>query len=276
MSAFTLLVAFLISIPSILYAQARPPAPPANTLAAPNRPGWSVDSRSACWVWNQTPKPSEVIAWSGSCGPDGRASGRGTVQWLHDGIVAQYVGEMREGKRNGKGVFTSANGDRYDGEWQDDKRNGKGVAISPKGDRYEGEWRNGTSNGKGVRIWPDGDRYEGEYREGHESGKGVYTFANGDRYEGEWHDGMHNGKGIYTWASGARYEGEWRSSKRHGRGVHTYANGDRYEGEWRDDRPNGSGDAVIQGVHHLGKWVDGCFKDGDRRGSAERPLSECP
>jgi len=106
------------------------------------------------------------------------------VQWLHDGIVAQYVGEMREGKRNGKGVFTSANGDRYDGEWQDDKRNGKGVAISPKGDHYEGEWR--------------------------------------------------------------------------------------------DDRPHGSGDAVIQGVHHLGKWVDGCFKDGDRRGSAERPLSECP
>jgi hypothetical protein len=275
-SAFILLVTLLISMPGLLYAQARPPAPPPDTRAAPNRPGWSVDSRTGCWIWNQNSKPSEVIAWSGSCSPDGRASGRGAVQWLNDGILAQYVGDMSGGKRNGKGVFTSANGERYDGEWRDDKRNGRGVATSPKGDRYEGEWRDGTSNGKGVRSWPDGDRYEGEYHDGHEHGTGVYTFANGDRYEGEWREGMQHGQGVYTWASGARYEGEWRGNKRNGTGVHTYANGDRYEGEWRDDRPHGFGHAVIGGVHNVGNWVDGCFKNGDRRGTMERPLSECP
>ena len=115
MSAFILLVTLLISMPGLLYAQARPPAPPPDTRAAPNRPGWSVDSRTGCWIWNQNSKPSEVIAWSGSCSPDGRASGRGAVQWLNDGILAQYVGDMSGGKRNGKGVFTSANGERYDG-----------------------------------------------------------------------------------------------------------------------------------------------------------------
>jgi len=26
----------------------------------------------------------------------------------------------------------------------------------------------------------------------------------------------------------------------------------------------------------VGKWVEGCFKDGDRRASMERPLSDCP
>jgi hypothetical protein len=81
---------------------------------------------------------------------------------------------------------------------------------------------------------------------------------------------------VYTWASGARYEGEWRGNKRTGRGVHTYANGDRYEGEWRDDRPHGSGDAVLRGLHYVGKWAEGCFKDGDRRAAMERPLADCP
>lgn len=39
---------------------------------------------------------------------------------------AIYKGELKEKKREGRGVIIYNNGRRYEGEWQDDKRNGKG------------------------------------------------------------------------------------------------------------------------------------------------------
>ena len=48
---------------------------------------------------------------------------------LADG--GRFVGEFRNGKRNGQGTFTFANGDRYVGEFRDDKRNGQGSLFGP-------------------------------------------------------------------------------------------------------------------------------------------------
>ena len=45
----------------------------------------------------------------------------GTYDWA-DGN--KYVGEYRNGKRNGQGTYTYASGDKYVGEWRDAKRNG--------------------------------------------------------------------------------------------------------------------------------------------------------
>src|SRR3989442_563204 len=63
----------------------RPPAPPQDMLASPENPGWSVDERTGCWLWNGSPKPDEKVVWSGSCGSDGRATGSGVAEWSHDG-----------------------------------------------------------------------------------------------------------------------------------------------------------------------------------------------
>jgi hypothetical protein len=54
---------------------------------------------------------------------------------------------MRDGKKNGHGVNTWANGDRSDGKYRDDKENGDGVYTRADGSRYDGEWRDGEKNG---------------------------------------------------------------------------------------------------------------------------------
>ena len=39
----------------------------------------------------------------------------------------KYVGEYKDGKRNGKGTFTWTNGDKYVGDWKYDNFNGQGI-----------------------------------------------------------------------------------------------------------------------------------------------------
>ena len=38
-----------------------------------------------------------------------------------------YIGEYKDGKRNGQGTFTYPCGFNYVGEWQNGKRNGQGT-----------------------------------------------------------------------------------------------------------------------------------------------------
>ena len=51
----------------------------------------------------------------------------------------------------GKGTFTGTNGNKFEyiGELKDGKPNGKGKAIWPNGDAYEGEWKDGKMHGRG-------------------------------------------------------------------------------------------------------------------------------
>ena len=46
-----------------------------------------------------------------------------------------YVGEFRDGKRNGQGTYTWVSGDKYVGEWKDDKRHGQGTTIFANGQK---------------------------------------------------------------------------------------------------------------------------------------------
>jgi hypothetical protein len=187
----TPILATLVLVATTLAArgQTRPASPPEDLRAAPGRPGWSVDARSGCWLWNARPRPDEVVRWGGVCGPDGRAGGRGVAEWSSAGKVARYEGDYRDGKRDGRGVQTLVNGDRYEGEFRDDKLHGHGVYTFADGTRYEGEFRDDNFNGRGVLTGANGDRYEGEFRDDRANGRGIYTLAGGDRYDGDWRDG---------------------------------------------------------------------------------------
>jgi hypothetical protein len=54
----------------------------------------------------------------------------------------KYVGEYKDGKRNGQGTYTYPDGRKYVGEYKDGKRNGQGTYTFPSGDKYVGEWKN--------------------------------------------------------------------------------------------------------------------------------------
>lgn len=166
-------------------ADGRPPAPPGGQLAAPGKAGWVVDTRSGCWLWNGGPPQDIAVSWSGGCGPDGPASGKGVVEWTFDGgKVSRFEGEMKLGRATGRGTFTWPNGSRYDGDWKDGMRTGEGTIVWFRGDQYEGGWLNGNR-----------------------SGQGTYTFANGS-YVGEWTDDRPNGQGEAV-LDGESYKGLW-------------------------------------------------------------------
>ena len=61
-----------------------------------------------------------------------------------------YVGEIREGKKEGYGECFYKNGDYYKGEWVNDKKEGKGLLYF-HGERYEGNFKNGYYIGENIK-----------------------------------------------------------------------------------------------------------------------------
>ncbi|MGB6316547.1 MAG: hypothetical protein WBG13_28935 [Pseudolabrys sp.] len=50
----------------------------------------------------------------------------------------------RDGKQNGQGTYTSANGDKYVGKFKDGKRNGQGATYAANGSKISsGRWADG-------------------------------------------------------------------------------------------------------------------------------------
>ena len=55
-----------------------------------------------------------------------------------------YTGAWKDGKPNGKGTYTHADGTMtYTGEWKDGGRNGLGTETLPDGTKRTGEWKDG-------------------------------------------------------------------------------------------------------------------------------------
>jgi hypothetical protein len=260
-SAFTsglVLVLGLAPVAVIRAAQPgdRPAPPAAEALAAPGRPGWTVDAATGCWLWNAEPRPGETARWTGGCA-DGRAEGTGTAEWRHEADgraqVTRYAGPLRDGRPEGWGVVTR-----------------------PGGARYEGEWRGGRPDGMGLMVLADGASYEGAWRDGRRNGRGVATLPGGERYVGTWRDGTRDGWGVATSPGGTRYEGEWRGGRQNGRGTLVLPDGARYEGGWRDGLPDGPGELHTATGSHRGVWREGCLARGDRPVAAVgRPIEEC-
>ena len=109
---------------------------------------------------------------------------------------SRYIGEIKYGKREGKGKYYYNNGDRYEGDFKNGLFDGKGVFYCKNGDKYEGDLKNGICDGKGILYFKSGSKYDGEFKNDKKEGKGIYYYNNGDRYEGEWKNDTREGKGI--------------------------------------------------------------------------------
>src|SRR5882672_7783115 len=119
------------------------------------KPDWISDPKTGCKVWNANPKPNEAVSWSGAC-ENGFAAGQGLLQWSLDGKPnGSAEGNFRNGKLNGKGTYTFANGNRYQGDFLDGNFHGKGIFTLPSGNRYEGDFVNDKFSGKGIYTFPN-------------------------------------------------------------------------------------------------------------------------
>ena len=159
-----------------------------------------------------------------------------TINYENEG---EYIGEIKNGLRHGKGKMTYDNGNIYSGEWVNDLFEGKGTYLIPNGQSSKGEWENGYLI-KGEIIYIKGvindEKYIGElvysflgYPVPH--GMGAYFYINGDKYVGEFVDYKKEGKGTFTWANGDSYCGYWQNDNYHGKGI-LNKNGIIRDGNW--------------------------------------------
>jgi len=100
------------------------------------------------------------------------------------------------------------------GEWKNNKRHGKGVFTFANGDVYTGKFAEGLEDDDNATLkYGTGDLYTGSFRAGKRHGRGTYVHANGDRFEGEYKDDQRNGEGILTRASGEVQKGRWENGE---------------------------------------------------------------
>jgi hypothetical protein len=194
----------------------------------------AITTREGCkCIFRNADKIVEVL-WSGKC-VNGYANGKGKQRvYYNDGTDSYFEGNMKDGVRDGHGVFVGSKKDKYQGQFVNGRFEGKGTYTWADGGKYEGEWKNSEMNGKGTRHYKDGGKYVGDFVSNKREGYGIMYLKNGNRYEGEFKDGQYEGQGTYYWANGNVYTGEWKNSKREGMGVLTFDNGEKQSGEWKE------------------------------------------
>jgi hypothetical protein len=189
---------------------------------------------------------------------DGERNGRGTFTFANGD---KFIGDYKDGTFNGQGTVIFANGSKYEGGFNDNNYSGQGTFTSTNGDKYVGEYKDGKRNGKGTLTFANGDKYVGEYKDGNFNGQGTVILANGSKYEGEFKDNDYSGKGTYTSIDGDKYVGEYKDGKRNGKGTLTYANGSKYVGEFKQGKMSGQGTLYVSSgaIDKEGKWADDKF-----------------
>lgn len=96
-----------------------------------------------------------------------------------------------------------SNGDAYVGEWKNDKFNGSGIYYHNDGVKYEGNWIDDEKvskfnflfckDGDGVESWPDGSYFQGKYSRGLKEGRGTFTWSDHSCYIGDFVNNMMQG-----------------------------------------------------------------------------------
>lgn len=89
-----------------------------------------------------------------------------------------YIGEMKNGKRSGIGMYVFNDGDMYIGDWNNGDCDGYGFYFySSQGGLYWGEWKNDKREGKG-HMWSRNYESEGFYSNDKEI-RNMYVRNNG-------------------------------------------------------------------------------------------------
>jgi hypothetical protein len=189
---------------------------------------WFNTDKTNCKIWSTDSNTGNTVTWSGNCVNE-YASGSGTETWYKNGEeIRHYKGQLKMGKRHGKGTLAFVNGNKYECDFINGEVTARGTLTFANGDKYIGDFVNGIIQGKGTYIFSNGDKYVGNFVNNKRNGKGTLTFANGDKYVGDFVKGVFQGKGTLTFANGTKYEGGFVNGKFHGKGTITCSNGRKF------------------------------------------------
>lgn len=185
----------------------------------------------------------------------------GSVSLTDDFSDTKYVGEYKNGEKNGQGRyeyvgFRDSKGDKIkeykEGLWQD------GEFIEGVVTKYY------LSDISSYHAGTHYDTLVCEYKEGKIKGKGKLRMANGAWYEGLFDKrNFISGKAFVKNANGSTYTGEMKNNKREGEG--TYTIGDFVlTGVWANDTIQqgklSCPDFTYEGTFSNGKFSEGTYK----------------
>ena len=140
---------------------------------------------------------NENVLLEGTWKDDQMKDGRGFIVIKNSG---EYIGEIKEGKRHGKGVmlYGPIGGKKYNGTWVDGKRDGYGILTNGDTLVYEGTWVNDDERlGKGQIDFNNG-KFTGNIKDSKPEGNGKMEYSNGDVFNGQWSGGVRNGAGVLS------------------------------------------------------------------------------
>jgi hypothetical protein len=151
-------------------------------------------------VWNTLPTDELDFTWipdSVETDTPGRITGAGRLIWRPKGkpgydrgsICAEYAGEMKDGKPEGRGVYYDRAGFSYEGNWFAGRCEGDGRLQLPNGDEYRGSFSSGQAQGEGIYVQSYGEIREGRFEHGLLEGPARITLPNGICYQSRWVDG---------------------------------------------------------------------------------------
>lgn len=102
-----------------------------------------------------------TFIWDGPS-KDGKANGYGTAKkFIHGELESTYVGDYRNGIREGKGKFTHKDGYTKTGTFINGQLMGQGNMDSDDGHTYQGEFINYRMHGNGKLKMANGTTFEG-------------------------------------------------------------------------------------------------------------------
>lgn len=172
----------------------------------------------------------------------------------------KYVGEIRNGKPDGRGTLTGPKGFKYVGEFRDGQPYGRANVdfMTEDGKRYTGEVFNAKPDGRGTLSDPSsGFRLEGTFSNGELNGPFVAETKDGV-FSGEASNGAMNGASDVKLKNGTRFQGILVNNVPHGSGVVTDASGARFVGEFRNGVADGFGTLFAPDgtIVRRGVWAD--------------------
>jgi len=181
-----------------------------------------------------------------------------------------YFGDIRQGKKQGYGIYIASNGKKipnchgakyYVGYWTDDIINGVGICYDKKGKPiYFDEF----NDGKPTETYPSNDLLSSHMFL-------TKDLKDGKTYIGEIYDGEMGGVGIYAWENGDIWIGNLQNDFRYGRGISIASDGNLETGLWNDlfdgfdpteMNPSQTGEEILKQI--ISNYPTFSFSNGDK------------
>ena len=205
----------------------------------------------------------------------------------------QFIGDIIDGKKQGKGKLIFPDGSYYEGNFKDDLFNGTGILVKDNS-IYKGNFLNGKKHGKGkIEIYKKFNNnntkfnsyskqisfnneniiekkiYDGDWFDDNINGEGKEIIENENgitTYIGNFLKGKKNGKGKLTLSNGSEYYGDFNEDLLNGNGIFKWSEGKYYNGEWKNNSIDGFGILNEENKKYIGYFkndkkngIGGCY-----------------